>query len=284
MNKIIFLIAFAAVLAQPVIAQAIVTQSYVNVNVNFLRSDPVIPQPGENVDLYFSVNNVTSNQNPTQLQFQLTPTYPLTLAGGESGIRSFANVLGPSSVMPIVLQFHLYVAPNATKGTYNAELRYSSSNWASYNSITQGISVQNVATDFDVVEQDVSGDTVTFGLSNIGSNTANAVTFTIPSQDGFATQGVNSNIIGNLNAGDFTLVSFTLKQTGASNSLLTKVFYTDTTGTRREVDKTVDISFAAPPTTTQSTNRTSPVTYVYYIVIAAAFLAGGYYLGKRRRK
>jgi hypothetical protein len=282
MNKLIMPLVFAMLLVQPAMAQALYTQPYINVDFNFLRSDPVIPQPGQNVDLYYSVNNVTSNQSPTPLQFQLIPTYPLTPAAGENGSRSFANVLGPSSAMPIILKFRLYVAPDATDGSYDAELRYSPNNWASYNSITQSISVQNVATDFDVVEQDVSGNTVTFGLSNIGENAASAVTFTIPKQDNFAVQGVSSNIIGNLNAGDFTLVSFTLRQTGSSDKLLTKVYYTDTTGTRRDVNKTVEISFA-PLETAQKNGNSSPA-YIYIAVAAIAFLVAGYYLGKRRRK
>ena len=76
-------------------------------------------------------------------------------------------------------------------------------------------------TDFDVAFSESSAGQTSLSVSNIGSNPAQSVSVTIPSQSAYRISGTNSAIIGNLDKGDYTLVSF---QIAAANSATNATF------------------------------------------------------------
>ena len=73
-------------------------------------------------------------------------------------------------------------------------------------------------TDFEVVVEDSSSSSTTLSVSNVGSNTASSVIIKIPDQPNYTVSGSGYSNIGNLDAGDYTLVTFSLSQTTSSNS------------------------------------------------------------------
>ncbi|MBT3464654.1 hypothetical protein HOD20_02715 [archaeon] len=73
-------------------------------------------------------------------------------------------------------------------------------------------------TDFDVAFSEFSNNEYSFSIANVGSNPANSVTITIPQQQGWKVSGSNSEIIGNLNKGDYTVASFSVTSSGATKS------------------------------------------------------------------
>jgi hypothetical protein len=73
---------------------------------------------------------------------------------------------------------------------------------------TVGLQISGT-TSFDIVVQSSSGST-TFSVVNIGANTASSVIVSIPSQPNYQVTGASSASLGNLNAGDYTLASFTI--------------------------------------------------------------------------
>jgi hypothetical protein len=68
----------------------------------------------------------------------------------------------------------------------------------------------------------------------------------IPQQDAFSVSGTNGQMVGNLESGDYSVVSFTLVQKNRnSENLKVEMDYTDSIGERRSVTKEVSISFGS---------------------------------------
>jgi hypothetical protein len=163
-------------------------------------------------------------------------------------------------------------------------------------------------TDFDVAFSDTSSGQTSFTIANIGSNPATSVSVVIPMQPAWSTTGPNSAIVGNLNTGDYTVVSFTLQQSanqtrnaGASRqpgqaqnftrfnqsqsgNLRMQIMYTDTSGTRQTVEKEVALSQSSRSATLSTASSSGAqnfqgfgrarqesffAKYKYYIIVFA---------------
>lgn len=77
---------------------------------------------------------------------------------------------------------------------------------------TVGLQISGKTT-FDIVLQTSTSSTTTFAIVNTGANTASSVVVSIPTQPGYSTTGTSSTSVGNLDAGDYTLASFSLTST-----------------------------------------------------------------------
>jgi hypothetical protein len=77
---------------------------------------------------------------------------------------------------------------------------------------TVGLQISGKTT-FDIVVQTSTSSTTTFAVVNTGANTASSVVVSIPTQLSYSTSGTSSTSVGNLDAGDYTLASFSLTST-----------------------------------------------------------------------
>ncbi|MCX6660961.1 MAG: hypothetical protein NTY91_00240 [Euryarchaeota archaeon] len=77
---------------------------------------------------------------------------------------------------------------------------------------TVGLMISGKTT-FDIVLQTSTSSTTTFAIVNTGANTASSVVVSIPTQPSYSTSGTSSTSLGNLDAGDYTLSSFSLTST-----------------------------------------------------------------------
>lgn len=77
---------------------------------------------------------------------------------------------------------------------------------------TVGMQISGKTT-FDIVVQTSTSSTTTFAVVNTGANTASSVVVSIPQQGSYSTIGTSSTSVGNLDAGDYTLASFSLSST-----------------------------------------------------------------------
>ncbi|MBI2656337.1 hypothetical protein HYX03_01190 [Candidatus Woesearchaeota archaeon] len=168
-------------------------------------------------------------------------------------------------------------------------------------------------TDFDVAFSQSSQGQTSLSVANTGNNPAQSVSVRVPAQENFRIVGSNSAIIGNLDKGDYTVVSFQITQgstgnftgarqrqaaqqpqnlqniaraSGGNNNLRVIIDYTDTTGERRSVEKNVPIQFRTD-TATGSTSGTRTTTqtgffssWTFYIIVIAAVGAGIFYRKK----
>ncbi len=172
------------------------------------------------------------------------------------------------------LKYTVIADVNADPGLYQLDLRltYDSLANATPTAITTrtGVFVGG-ETDFYVAFSESTQGQTSLSVANTGNTPALSVAVRIPEQPGFRVTGSNSAIIGNLDKGDYTLVSFQIVNSAAQNftgqsrrgqfnssamdqmahagldrnSLRVIIDYTDTTGERRSVEKTVPIQFRA---------------------------------------
>jgi len=144
-------------------------------------------------------------------------------------------------------------------------------------SLTAGIEISG-ETDFDVSIQESSATLTTLAIANIGTTTAYSTIVRIPQQENFRVIGTSSSVIGNLNAGDYTLASFQIIPVGnlTRRKLNVEISYTDSTGIRRIVQKEVELSFLnATLGTTIGRIRTTQTqfqinTSIQYIIVGVA--------------
>ncbi len=218
----------------------------------------------------------------------------------------------------IELKYIVIADVNANPGLYQLDLNLK------YESLTNATStvIKTKAgvfvggeTDFDVAFSQSSQGQTSLSVANTGNNPAQSVSVRVPDQENFRVVGSNSAIIGNLNKGDYTVVSFQIAQgssgnftganrqrqssqnsqsnpnfqfnrtgsAGGNNNLRVMIDYTDTTGERRSVEKNVSIQFR--PDTTGSTsaglgNNTQTSffsSWTFYIIVVIAVVVGIYY-------
>ena len=216
-----------------------------NLHITTLKYDPYPVNPGEYFTLFVSAQ-AGSAKVEKDVTFQLDPQYPFSLDSNEDPIRHFDEIKYSDSV---VMQYKVRVSENAVEGINDLELRYktaetSSSQEEAWKTQVFKIQVADAQTDFDLVVQESTSSDVSIAIANIGKNTANSLIVRIPDQDGFRATGTNGQMVGNLDAGDYSIVSFGIAPKGVSrdNPLEIQMDYTDNIGERRSVTKEVQFT------------------------------------------
>jgi hypothetical protein len=142
----------------------------------------------------------------------------------------------PLSAVDIAARPGVYSLPIKIKGLNN----YSSDNYA-------GLVVAGT-TDFEISYQETLGS-FSLNVANVGVNPASAVTVSLTRQKNFSSTGSSSSVLGNLNPGDYTSAIFQIaKIPGAGNDLELEIQYTDTSGTRNKIMKSLVVSLSSTGT------------------------------------
>ncbi len=277
---------------------------YVSLNVTLVNQDPYQADPGSYVDLLFKLENF-GLQKAKNVIFEIMPKYPFSLDPGTDSktVLGIVNSLQDGKEA-FLIRYKVRVDSDALDGENEIEVRYTYDGSAGYYTRSFPVVITNPRTDFDVVLQDVSDMSITLALANIGVNTAYSVTLRIPEQEDYRVTGISSSIIGNLNAADYTLATFDMVPVyGMGNSvtertLLVEMFYTDSIGVRRVVQKEVPIAgysgYAANDTQPGAgfpggrgyATRMDSTQWLTYIGIGLGGVAviAGFFLYKRHKK
>ena len=103
------------------------------------------------------------------------------------------------------------------------------------------------AGEFDVSVQENQAGSVSLSVANVGANPATSVAVRIPQQENFNVMGSSTSFIGDLNPGDFTLVTFQIspKNKVGLATLQVEMSYTDTNGNRQTIQKEVSVNLQA---------------------------------------
>lgn len=249
-----FLASAISVFAQPInTTNYSISSSAQGIQISQLRYTPYPANPGEYVDVWIEAQ-IYGSSSPTNATFILEPKFPFSLDPNESAIQSFGRV----GFNTIVLHYKVRIDSNAVPGDNELDLAYSSDGTGNVMLVTPlEIDVQNSQTDFSIVVQDSSSSGTSLGIANTGENTANSLIMKVPEQPNFRTTGVtNSQILGNLNSGDYTLATFQLEQTNPRNNTLEiELDYTDAIGVRRTVVKDVALGQSSAGTGVYNSTR-----------------------------
>jgi len=155
-----------------------------------------------------------------------------------SGTRFSLGSLSPGKEAQI--RFNILVDSQAQTGVYNIPVQISGFNYSASDSI--GIGVAGI-TEFELSYQE-SGSSFLLSVSNIGVNPAKAVSVEIPNQNSFSVTGSNTQVIGNLNSGDYTSANFQINQKGSGSQMNIKLQYTDAAGARRSIEKKLSVKLS----------------------------------------
>jgi len=196
--------------------------------------------PGKQETIKFVINNVGSSELK-DLSFSWTNPNGIILPVGSDNSRYVKSIpVGEK----IELSYNVIASSNANADLYQLDLNLKYENTLA-NTISEVKTIAGIyvggGTDFDIVFTEETTTEKSFTISNIGSNTADSVTIKIPTQTGWQTSAGSSQIIGNLNKGDYTTVSFPITKTGNNNQLELTIQYTNTMGDRKTQTKTITI-------------------------------------------
>lgn len=212
------------------------------IQIKELKYDPYPANPGE----YFEIWIQASLGSRNYAKFELLEEYPFSIDSNENSTREYDG----TGNREVVMHYKIRVADDAVEGENGLKLKYTSEKYADSNVIASfPIQISDVQTDFDLVIQESSGTDVSIAIANIGKNTANSLIVRIPEQDNYGVSGTNGQMVGNLDSGDYTIVSFTLAQVGRStdsNPLQVQLDYTDSIGERRSLIKNIQFISASP--------------------------------------
>ena len=255
-----------------------------NLVVQVLKYEPYPVNAGDWFDVWIKVQNI-GQADAENVKFVLQPEYPFS--SNDSLTRDYGIVLGTinsyklgmsNDANEIILKYRVKTADNAPEGTSELKLViYTDASTQGSNAVINSlpITIGKTKTDFSVVMQDSTSQGTSFSIANIGDNSATAVTVSIPTQANVKITGAQSSIIGNLDKGDFTTVTFKIAPNDNLNSLTMQIAYTDIAGVRNIVNETVPVSIAHVQETVKQTGNGSSI-YIYLIVgiaIGAAAVA-----------
>jgi hypothetical protein len=250
-NKILFSVLALIVLISLTYTVMADVYSACPLNVSIASQDPSPAVPGEYVKIIFQISGI-NNSNCDGAKFGLMPEYPFSLDNNESMRILESYLYAPGNREVWTLTYKIRVDENAVSGDTDLKVRYAGGHhnvWNSYSTKIFTIGVQDSRTSFDAVIQETSGSEVSIAIANTGKYTANSMIARIPEQENFQVSGTNGQMVGNLESGDYTIVSFAITQniqrnagamnrTGqnlptADNNLKVQIDYTDGIGERR---------------------------------------------------
>ncbi|MCK9568148.1 hypothetical protein M0R72_04315 [Candidatus Pacearchaeota archaeon] len=265
--------------------------SYDDVEVSSIKYEPYPTNPGEYFDLWVKVYVGSSNY----AKIEFVEDYPFSLDNDDDLIQEF------DSSGDYLLHYTIRVDEDAVEGINELELKISSNRYDDL-SVTGSfdIYISDAQTDFDLVVQDSSDSEISIAIANIGKNTANSMIVRIPEQEDYTTTGTNGQMVGNLDAGDYTIVSFTVASTTRDAGDLTiQIDYTDNIGERRSVTKEISLSGTSTVTNNSSISgmatgefpeggfqRNNSMNWSYIIIplVILVLLAGGFVAYKNKSK
>lgn len=218
-KTLLFIIVIFGIL-NVVTINAATQSSYCNPEIQIVNQDPNPAVPEGYVKV---VIEVSSLQSCNGFAVALKPEYPFSVDPGIDTINTIAsspNAANYKSVWDI--PYKIRVANDAIEGDYDLKLLYHEGNSRDFNTNfvvkDLNLSIVDSQTDFDAVFQAASSGQVSLGIVNTGKNTANSLVVSIPQQDNFRVSGATDQIIGNLAAGDYTIVSFGLSPSRMRNN------------------------------------------------------------------
>ena len=268
-------------------------------------------EPGEKTDLKFTITNI-GNFPLDNLVFSWNEAKGVILPVNSDNTKYIDHIDAGAST---VVEYTVVADVNAAAGLYQLDLRVEfadESGGSRLINTTAGIVIGG-GTDFDVAVTESSGGQTSLSVANIGNNPASSVTVRIPQQENFRVLGSTASIVGDLDKGDYTIVSFQITSINASfggtgtanlsqqeqlhrnaaqnHNLSVLIEYTDTTGVRRTVEKTVPMQLQTMSSQAMGAGRSSSAQQSIWknpIVIGAlvfvALILGGVLYSRRRKR
>jgi hypothetical protein len=247
---------------------------------------PTSINPGNQTQITFTLKNL-GGTSISNIAFSWSEASNLVLPLGSDNKKYIDEIDAGKSAE---ISYNVAADPNITPGIYPLDIgiTFNDSNGTRTQTSQVGFIIGG-KTEFDVSAEVLSSNQVSLSIANIGSNNAGGVIVKIPQQQGVAVTGSNTSIIGNINKGDFTLANFQInflqQGTGQGNvqearqgtldnnagqqrrffgagpiPLTVEIDYTDTTGERQKIEKTVQLNSGSFSTGASADGQTTTQT------------------------
>lgn len=202
------------------------------------KIDKTILLPGKQDQVTFTITNVgSSNLKDLRFSFVEETDTILAVAGDNSKYIKELKVGESENIT-----YDVIASSSATADLYELALTlsYTDSITGSTEDITTSAGIYiGGETSFDVVFSDQVEQEYSFTIANVGANDATSVKISILENTQTKASSKSSDIIGNLDKGDYTTTTFELSK--ASSELTLEIEYTDTMGERVTLEKTVEV-------------------------------------------
>jgi len=278
----------AAPLYSPDIQTIYTGESYLKTYL--VNQEPYIAEPGSYVNLLFKIENF-GTEDAKNVVFELFEDYPFSLDSGTENTQDVGTILGvQKDDSAVFLKYKVRVDELALEGENEIRVRTTYGDGTNDNEFD--ITISDPKTDFEIISQD-SSSTTTFAIANIGEYDAYSVIVRIPEQDSFQISEASASIVGNLDAGDYTITSFNIQQkTKSEKNLDVEISYTDILGIRRIVEKQIPLKISGYATgmTRDQTSKTngvedfSSMTYIVVGIVGIVVIVTVIKFGGRKKK
>lgn len=241
MNKKIFLLCLFCILGINLVIAVENVSPTCNLDITLVNQDPYPAMPDAYVDIVFQVSGL---QDPrcNGAKMELIPSYPFSLDNND-GYRSIkGTTFTKDAKNEWLVPYKLRVNKDALDGPTDIKVGYAPGYSDEYITKVFNITVQDSRTNFDAVIQENTGSEVSIALANTGKFTANSVIVKIPEQESFKATGTDGQMVGNLESGDYTIVSFAVSPKGRGGILKFDIYYTDNIGERRIINMELPMS------------------------------------------
>jgi hypothetical protein len=196
--------------------------------------------PGEEKDVVFTIKNV-GKSTLENINFEFTSKDDAILPVGGDNTQHIASLqTGESTTVEYTIVADTAIVAGLNTLSLKASFEKQGGSIKEITT-TAGIYIGG-KTDFDVEFASESNGEISLSVANIGSNPAYSAAIKIPKQSDWIVTGSSAAIIGNLNNGDYTIVSYNLAQKNSGSPLKVQVEYTDTRGYRQSIEKQIEVS------------------------------------------
>ncbi len=245
MRQVLFIpTAIFTLFALLLIASDVDAQSqYTYLDIHLLNQDPYPAQPDNYVEVVFKLEN-EGGKEAMDVMVEILPEYPFSLDPSVSGLKKLGTIGDvQSGEEAVFVKYRLRVDRDAIDGENKLRLRFTyntAGKWDNYHEREFNITIEDPRTDFDIAIQDYSPATGTLSIavSNVGDSNAGSVSVMLPEQSSLQIIGSDKEIVGGIEANDYTTASFKVIPKGDA-PVVVRISYTDSVGVRREVEKAV---------------------------------------------
>ena len=276
-------------------------------SISLINQEPYPAIPGDYVDVVFQVDGV-ENPDCEGAIFELITPYPFSVDENDTTRVLDGSTWVSKYKTEWMIPYKIRVDEDAFDGNATLTIKYGEE--TKFISQDFDIVIQDSRTNFDAVIQESTNSEVSIAIANTGKYTANSVVVRIPEQNGFRITGTDGQMVGNLDSGDYTIVSFSLTsmiqrnmQTSDSDKdvkpnfqnqesdLQFDIYYTDALGERRIVNMELPLQMASTLLTEDGEmpegfpgrnigQQDSGINWTFWIIIVVLII-GGFILYKK---
>ncbi len=250
-------------------------------NVSMINQDPYPATPGESVKVVFKIDGISS-PGCQDVTFEVEENFPFTVDPETTNpVKITAGTYSTDYNSFYIAPYKLRVDKAALKGDTPIEVMYYSST-STKTTEKFNIYVEDTKTDFEIFIKDYDSvaKTLTFEILNTGEVDIEALTLEIPKQDNIEVKKTNKVVVGDLDSNEYTTADF--EAIPKDGEIKIKIIYTDSTNTRREIEKIVNFDSSYFEGLTR--NQTSLPIYFFIIIFAVIAFVGWRIYKKYKKK